>query len=99
MKGKEKSFFIKDEKIIMIIIITNAVACEWGRYSDQFPANLANERDFYGVNKTKSSDVYLVKLAVLICGLKRKISRIHKSHESGHEGIQSIAWKIIYFVI
>ena len=41
----------------------------------------------------------LAKLAVLICGLKRKISRIHKSHESGHEGILSIAWKIIYFVI
>lgn len=41
----------------------------------------------------------LAKLAVLICGSKRKISKINKSHESGHEGILSIAWKIIYFVI
>lgn len=36
----------------------NAKACEWGGYPDQFPADLANERDFYGVNKIKASDVY-----------------------------------------
>lgn len=56
----------------MIIIITNAVACEWGRYSDQFPADLANERDFYGVNKTKSSDVYFSKAGSVNLWIKKK---------------------------
>ena len=40
----------------------NAVECEWGGYPDQFLADLANKRDFYGVNKTaKASDVYYSK--------------------------------------
>ena len=33
----------------------------------------------------------IAKLAVLICGFNRKISKVNKSHEFGHEGILSVA--------
>ena len=43
-----------------------------GGYPDQFPSDLANERDFYGVNKTKASDVYFSKSGSVNLWIKKK---------------------------